>query len=137
MAYKYISRKGKIHGYHSGETFANLLGVSTQVPMRREIVTNNIAALVRNITIGKRNFLIRKSKIKITNENVHVLQLLDFVKKLYLDKDDYEPAKEKIKRFAALTKITKADIDKYIRQYPDCTFRHYYELRLDDVFTRR
>ena len=105
--------------------------------MRREIVTNNIAAIVRNITIEKRNFLIRKSKIKITNENVHVLQLLDFVKKLYLDKDDYELAKEKIKRFAALTKITKADIDKYIRQYPDCTFRHYYELRLDDVFTRR
>ena len=104
MAYKYISRKGKIHGYYSGETFANRLGFSTQVPMRREIVTNNIAVIVQNITIGKRNFLIRKSKIKITNENVHVLQLLDFVKKLYLDKDDYELAKEKIKRFAALTK---------------------------------
>ena len=132
--YKYISRKGKINGYYSGNTFANLIGISMQMPMKKEIVSNNIAAIVRKVSIGKQKFIVRRSNIKITNENVHVLQLLELLKKLdnYLD-GDYDTAREKIKKYAALTKITKADIDKYIRQFPDSTFRYYYELRLDNV----
>ena len=30
--YKYISRNGRVDGYYSGYTFANQLGVTTQVP---------------------------------------------------------------------------------------------------------
>lgn len=30
--YKYISRKGQINGFYSGNTFANQIGISTQVP---------------------------------------------------------------------------------------------------------
>ena len=38
---KYIENKGKIDGYYSGFTFANWLGITTQVPFKLEIVTNN------------------------------------------------------------------------------------------------
>ena len=132
--YKYIARNGKINGYYSGNTFANLIGVSQQVPMKKEIVSNNIAAIVREVPIGKQKFIVRKSNIKITNENAHVLQLLELLKKLdtYLD-GNYDMAREKIKKYAVLTKISKADIDKYIRHFPDSTFRNYYEMRLDNV----
>lgn len=50
--YKYVSRLGKTNGYYSGHTFANIIGLSEQVPMKKEIVTNNAAAIVREVSIS-------------------------------------------------------------------------------------
>lgn len=132
--YKYISRGGKIDGVYSGSTFANLIGISTQVPMKKEIVSNNMAAIVREVTIGNQSFIVRKTNIPISSENVKVLQLLELLKNLdaYID-SNYDEAREKIKNYALSSNITKNDIDRYIRRYPDSTFRYYYEMRLDHV----
>lgn len=134
--YKYISRRGKTDGYFSGSTFANLLGVSLQVPMKKEIVSNNTSAIVREIRIGKQSFIVRRSNIYISEENVRVLQLLDLLKNLdsYLD-ISYEEARKIIRDYSLANNITLKDIDKYIRQYPDSTFRYYYEMRLNSVLT--
>ena len=78
--YKYISRGGKTEGYYSGSTFANLIGISVQVPMKKEIVSNNIAAIVREVSIGKQTFIVRKTNVPISTENVKVLQLLELLK---------------------------------------------------------
>ena len=132
--YKYISRMGKTDGYYSGGTFANLIGISLQVPMKKEIVSNNIAAIVREILIGKQTFIVRRTNVPISAENVHVLQLLELLKNLdsYMDRD-YNETREKIEKYTLANSIQKADIDQYIRYYPDSTFRFYYEMRLDDV----
>ena len=42
---------GKVDGFYSGNTFANQLGISTQVPNKVEIVSNNMAAKVREVPI--------------------------------------------------------------------------------------
>ena len=47
--YKYVFRGGKVDGFYSGNTFANQLGISTQVPNKVEIVSNNMAAKVREV----------------------------------------------------------------------------------------
>ncbi len=132
--YKYISRGGKIDGYYSGSTFANLIGISMQVPMKKEIVSNNIAAIVREVSIGKQTFIVRRTNVPISAENVKVLQLLELLKNLdaYLD-DDYDVARKKIAQYALANHITRDAIDKYIRNYPDSTFRYYYEMRLEHV----
>lgn len=132
--YKYISRMGKTNGYYSGGAFANLIGISLQVPMKKEIVSNNIAAIVREVLIGRQTFIVRRTNVPISSENVHVLQLLELLKNLdnYLD-GDYKGAREKIKKYTLANNIQKTDIDQYIRYYPDSTFRFYYEMRLDDV----
>lgn len=132
--YKYISREGRTDGYYSGNTFANLLGVSLQVPMKKEIVSNNISSIVRKVLIGKQTFIVRRTNVSVTMENVRVLQLLELLKNLdiYLDVG-YDEAREKIGRYSLDCHITKEDVDRYIRQYPDSTFRYYYEMRLDDV----
>ena len=85
--YKYVSRGGKVDGFYSGNTFANQLGISTQVPNKVEIVSNNMAAKVREVPIGKRTFIVRKPVVPVNEENVYVLQLLDLLKNLdvYLD----------------------------------------------------
>lgn len=132
--YKYISRHGKTNGYYSGSTFANLIGLSLQVPMKKEIVSNNSAAIVKEISIGKQFFIVRRSKVPVTDENVRILQLLELLKNLdaYLD-EDYESAREKIRAYIQANRITKSDVDQYIRLFPDSTFRYYYEMRLDHV----
>ena len=134
--YKYISRHGKTNGYYSGNTFANLMGLSDQVPMKKEIVSNNMAAIVREITIGRQTFIVRRSNVPISESNVKTLQLLELLKNLdsYLE-GNYDEAREKIQSHCLSNGITKADIDKYIRDYPDSTFRNYYEMRLYDVLT--
>lgn len=108
-----------------------------QVPMKKEIVSNNIAAIVREVSIGKQSFIVRRTNVPISDDNVKALQLLELLKNLdsYLD-SDYDEARERIKNYALENHITKGDIDKYIRKYPDSTFRYYYEMRLDNVLAQ-
>ena len=132
--YKYISRNGEVNGFYSGNVFANQIGISTQVPNKVEIVSNNIAASIREIPIGKRKFIVRKANVPITENNVYVLQMLELLKNLdtYLD-TDYEDAREKFKAFVEMHNISKEDVDQYIRKYPANIFRYYYELGLENV----
>ena len=132
--YKYISRKGKVSGFYSGNSFANQIGISTQVPNNIEIVTNNIAAKVKKTIIGKRTFIVRRSDITVNEKNVYVLQMLDLLKNLddYLDQD-YTDAREKFRTYISEHHITQLAVDYYIREYPIRIFKYYYELRLNDV----
>ena len=102
--------------------------------MKKEIVSNNIAAIVREVLIGKQTFIVRRTNVPVSAENVHVLQLLGLLKNLdrYMDVN-YNETREKIGKYVLTNHIKKADIDRYIRYYPDSTFRFYYEMRLDDV----
>ena len=132
--YKYISRGGKTDGYYSGSTFANLIGISMQVPMKKEIVSNNMAAIVREIIIGEQIFIIRRPYVKIDNDNAKILQILDLLKNLnrYLD-CSYDEARKIIKKYSLANHITRESIDKYIRNFPDSTFRFYYEMQLSEL----
>lgn len=132
--YRYICRNNQVDGYYSGYTFANQLGLSMQVPVTTEIVSNNIAAKKRDIVIGNRTFIVRHSHIKVTNENNKVLQFLDLLKNLKQYADDNESVAERLVKHIRDCNITRADIDKYIFDYPDVTFRNFYEMRLDYVF---
>ena len=89
------------------------------------------------VSIGKQTFIVRKTNVPISTENVKVLQLLELLKNLdsYLD-GNYDEARERIKQFSLVNHITKEKIDRYIRNYPDSTFRYYYEMRLDNVLAQ-
>lgn len=132
--YKYISKNGKIDGYYSGNTFANQLGISTQVPQVVEIVSNNTNSAPRDVKIGNRRFKVKKPLISITNENVHILQMLDLLSNLDTYSDyDYDDVRKCFLKYIETYKITRDDIDHYIRHFPLTAFRFYYELRLDNV----
>ncbi len=75
--------------------------------MKKEIISNNTAAIVKEVCIGSQKFIVRKTNVSVNNENVCVLQLLELLKNL----------------------------GKYIRKFPDVAFRYYYEMRLDNVLT--
>lgn len=132
--YRFISKGNNIDGFYGGNSFANQIGISTQVPQVVEIVSNNTNSSDREVRIGNRRFYVKKPIVQITKENVYVLQMLELLKNLdaYLDYS-YEEAREKFAEYISFHGIRRSDVDMYIRKYPVATFKYYYELGLDYV----
>lgn len=134
--YKYIARKGVIDGYYSGYTFANQIGISTQVPYTLEIVSNKSGGNYREISLKRQRFILRKPRFKVTEENYLILQFLDLLKDidLYADEKD-ESCRQILVQYIKQTNITKDAIDKYISKYPDKIYKAIYTMQLYDVLS--
>lgn len=134
--YKYITNGNEIYGYYSGYTFANQLGLCLQVPYKEEIVTNNTTAIAREVKVGNIPFYIRRAKVAVTKENRNVLQLLDLLKDVeeYTDYCCEEEVPDIIRRHIQRNKILRADVDKYIENFPLKTYKSIYDLKLYDIF---
>lgn len=132
--YRFISKGDNIDGFYGGNSFANQLGITMQVPRMVEIVSNNTNSSGREVRFGNRRFYVRQPVVPITKENVYVLQMLELLKNLdaYLDYS-YEEARERFAEYISVHGIRRSDVDLYIRKYPIVTFKYYYELELDHV----
>ena len=132
---KYIIRKGKVDGFYSGYTFANQLGISTQVPYIKEIVSNNASTRVKEVNVRNKKIILRRARTEITNENYVVLQLLELLKDLEQYYDiSFENVCERLKKYVLTENIKKADIDKYIGDFPDKVYKNIYRTGLYNVF---
>lgn len=133
--YRFISKGDNVDGFYAGNTFANQIGISTQVPRVIEIVSNNIFS-DGEVIIGNRRFVVRRPVVPITKDNVYILQMLELLKNLdaYLD-CTYEEAREKFAEYISVYEITKSDVEMYIKEYPESTLKYYYELELDKALT--
>lgn len=133
--YRFISKGDNVDGFYAGNTFANQIGISTQVPYVIEIVSNNVSS-DEEVLIGNRRFCVKKPVVPITRENVYVLQMLRLLKNLdaYLD-CTYEEAREKFAEYISVCEITKSDVEMYIKEYPESTLKYYYKLELDKALT--
>lgn len=76
---KYVRNKSGIYGYVTGISFANQLGLTTQMPAVIEVVTNREATNGRMITVGKQRVRIKKPTITVSDSNAELLQLLDSI----------------------------------------------------------
>ena len=133
--YKYISRNNRVDGYYSGYTFANQLGLTSQVPYTIEIVSNQASAKCREVSVKNQKIMLRKPRTEITKENYSVLQLLDLVKDLeqYVD-DDMPAAAARISAYIKEIGMRRAEVDKYIALFPDRVYKYIYEARLYNAF---
>ena len=129
--HKYINRRGKRVGFYSGYTLANRLGLSTQVPFTEEITSNFAPAVVREIKIKNRKYVIRRPVTEITEENAYVLQLLDCLKDI--DKsaeEDMLRCGEILTKYAAEHKITREMVDQFLFHYPIKIYKAIYETEI-------
>ena len=115
---KYIKHRERIIGFYSGQTFANQIGISLQVPVVKEIITNESSAILRTVQFNKRSFQIRKPKVPINNDNYKVLQLLSLLENYdkYID-HEVTDADEKIRDYARENGITRDDLYQYAGYY--------------------
>ncbi len=74
---KYVQNKSETYGYVTGMSFANQLGLTTQMPAVIEIVTNRESTNGRMLIVGNLKVKIKKPSITISDSNAEILQLLD------------------------------------------------------------
>ena len=132
--YKYISRMGRIMGYYAGHTLANKLGISMQVPVKEEITSNNMAAIVREVSVGDRVYIVRKAPVEVNRANHIVLQLLELLKDIEEYSDDEQAARQQIVDYIGRFQITREAVDQYIIYFPLKVYKSIYEMRLENVF---
>lgn len=120
---KYLSNNS---GYYSGLSFANKLGITTQMPNVIEIYTNNEKSRVRDITINNVKVILRKSRVNITNDNIFVLSFLELMNsfsKDYFDNDRKKIIIDYIKDKG----INRDQITEYSPYFPDKVMRNLVE----------
>lgn len=132
--YKYISRMGRIMGYYAGYTLANKMGISMQVPMKEEIVSNNMAAVVREVSVGNRVYVVRRAPVEVNKSNYIVLQLLELLKDIDEYSDNEQAAREQIIDYIRRFQIAREVVDQYIIYFPLRIYKSIYEMRLENVF---
>ena len=133
--YRYITRRGKVEGYYSGYTLANQVGMTSQVPVTVEIVSNEASAKVRDIKIKEQTIRLRKPKTTVTKDNAKVLQFLDLVCEIDRLSDESEDIiSKRLRDIIKKQNIKKQDIDTYISLYPLKVYKNFYEKELYDVF---
>ena len=126
--HKYIMRRGKRVGYYSGYTLANRMGLSTQVPFTEEITSNYAPAVVRELTIKNRKYILRRPNVVVTEENVQVLQFLDCLKDVdRCAEEALDVCGQILTKYAMEHEITKSLIDQFISNYPIKIYKAMYE----------
>ena len=120
---KYLSNNS---GYYSGLSFANKVGITTQMPNTLEIYTNNEKSRVREIAVNNIKVILRKSRVNITDDNVYVLSFLEFMNSFSKDYFDDE-RKKIIINYIKEKGINRSQITKYAPYYPDKVMRNLIE----------
>ena len=132
--HKYIKRRGKRVGYYSGYTLANRLGLSSQVPFIEEITSNYAPALVRELTIRSRKYIIRRPMVEITDENVEVLQFLECLKDIdRCAEEEPDICGQILSEYARKHEITKTMINEFIAKFPVKIYKRIYETGVEYV----
>ena len=76
---KYVENQSNKYGYITGLSFANQLGLTTQMPAVIEIVTNRESTNGRMLMVGNQKVRVKKSSISVSEDNAELLQLLDAI----------------------------------------------------------
>ncbi|MCC8028580.1 MAG: helix-turn-helix domain-containing protein [Lachnospiraceae bacterium] len=128
---KYLKDDGCRCGYIGGVMFANQLGLTTQVPMICEIVTNKATNDYREVRLASSSLILKKPRVRITEENFRQLQLLDLLKDIdfYAEKDKAEQL-SRIMAYMEAYQIHFQDLEAHMRYYPDRIYRNMYEMGL-------
>ena len=115
---KYITNDDDIYGIYSGLLLRNLFNQTAQVPNTIEIVTNNESSRSRKITINNRDFILKKSRCKITKENYKEYMILE----LLSNKISITDVKT-IKNYMEDNKITLQSLLEIAKYFPSSTLK--------------
>lgn len=113
-------------GYFSGLSFANKLGLSTQMPNTIELYTNNEKSRVREIKINNQSIILRRARTEINEMNISVLSLLELMNSFPITYFN-EERKNIIISYIKESNINRSQITEYSRFFPDLVMRNLIE----------
>ena len=115
---RYLKNDSNVYGVYSGIKLLNAFSVTTQMAGVVEVVTNNESAKYREVKIGNRRCVLRRSRCLIDNSNVAaytVMQLFSEMKKE--DKLD-ESSVQKLKGYIAKEGISQNQLFSMAQVFP-------------------
>ena len=125
---KYLKNKDKVCGYLSGYMLVNMVGLTTQVPVVYEVVSNNATTDYRKIMINKTRVIVRRPKVPVTNENVKILQFLDLIKDVDIySEEEGNSLKKRMLEIMKKLDITFSALEPYLSFYPEKIYKNMYE----------
>ena len=127
---KYLLDESKEQcGYISGIYFANAVGLTTQVPMKYDIVTNKATKDYREVKLAQSTIILRKPKIEVTSANHLTLQFLDLIKDIdSLSELEGTSLNIKLKDYIQKSNLHFKEIEKYLEYYPDKIYKNMYKV---------
>jgi len=106
------------NGFYSGLTLLNRAKVSTQMPNRIELTSNNATEDEYFVDVGQSLVKVRKPPTAIVEENISALQFLDLLHLAdYVGIDRYE--REGIMDFKSKLNVDVDDLIPYLSFYPN------------------
>ena len=112
---KYLKNKDKMCGYLSGYMLVNMVGLTTQVPVVYEVVSNNATTDYRKIMINKTKVIVRRPKVPVTNENVRILQFFDLIKDIDVySEEEGDDLKKRVLEIMKKMDITFLALEPYL-----------------------
>ena len=128
---KYLRDKDERCGYVSGLMFFNQMGLTTQVPMMYEVVSNKATNDYRETSLAKSRVIVRKPKVPVTEKNYKALQFLDMLK----DVDVYsevtgKPLQDRLYRYMDDANLSISEIEPYFAYYPDKLYKNLVQTRV-------
>lgn len=135
---KFLKNKNNVTGYITGTNFANQLGLTSQTAATSTVVTNNTSSIQREVTFYNNKVIVKKPRVRITNENYQLLQVLDLLNEYdrYSEKPLAEGASS-MKRYLEGVRLEEEELKSYMDAYPVKTKLKVYESGLFDAITRR
>ena len=123
--------KDKRCGYVSGLMFFNQMGLTTQIPMMYEVVSNKATNDYRETSLAKSRVIVRKPKVPIIEKNYKVLQFLDMLK----DVDVYSEVtgkqlQDRLYRYMDVANLSISEMEPYFSYYPDKLYKNLVETRV-------
>ena len=128
---KYLRDKDERCGYVSGLMFFNQMGLTTQVPLMYEVVSNKATNDYRETSLAKSRVIVRKPKVPVTEKNYKALQFLDMLK----DVDVYseltgKPLQDRLYRYMDDANLSISEMEPYFAYYPDKLYKNLVETRV-------
>lgn len=131
LEYKYLIDKKRRCGYISGLMFCNQLGLTTQVPMQYEVVSNKATSDYRETSLGRSRVVVRRPRVTVTEKNYRILQFLDMLKDIDIYSElSGKELQQRLYGYMDEQEIKVKDMEKYYSYYPDKLYRNLVETRV-------
>ncbi|MCD8118882.1 MAG: hypothetical protein LUE29_05275 [Lachnospiraceae bacterium] len=126
---KYLTENGTRCGYIGALTFANQLGLTTQLSAKCEIVTNKATSDYREVKLAASTVILKKPRVTVTEDNYRELQLLDLIKDIdYFSESDPDAQLRRILAYMKELGMGFSNLKPWLPFYPDKIYKNMYEM---------
>jgi hypothetical protein len=124
-------------GYRSGINFANLLGLTSQTASVEVIYSNNVSTRKREIKIQNNRLMINAPRVKITNQNYKLLQLLDLLTDFEkVSEYELDQVQSKLLAYINAIQISSKELNRIVEAYPLAAQVKFYKIGAVNVITQ-